>query len=323
MRASIKELLDDYQVRRSFKQKQTFIKWMRNHAQNHDYQLYEHEYKRRFGKGSNLVVGDIVSAELIITAHYDTPPNVLIPIVSIAGNMLMYLFGQLAMLIQAFIVFWLISTVITNLVTEIGFLSRQVPFLWFEVSVLMLIFLILWVIQMTMGFANRKNANDNTSGVAVLIALLEDLPSELRSKVCFVFFDEEEKGLEGSKAFKKTYFEKIKNKPLINFDCVAHGKHLLFVTSNCFTESTYHPLLQDAVAGEALVKPTRGYLNLSSFLHPSDQFVFENTVAVAAFHRLPLIGYFLNRIHSIFDTKFDVKNIEKLNQIMIRLIKKI
>ena len=170
---------------------------------------------------------------------------------------------------------------------------------------------------MMRGFANRKNANDNTSGVVVLLSLLEDLSDEKRCKVCFVFFDEEEKGLKGSKVFKDRYYDKIRRKPLINFDCVAHGKHLMFITKKEFRESKFNDILAEVTKDKALVKEARKYV------YPSDQLIFKNSVGVAALHKAPLLGYYLSRLHSRLDSKFNANNIEALNQMMIAFIEKI
>jgi len=166
------------------------------------------------------------------------------------------------------------------------------------------------------GFANRKNANDNTSGVSVLVSLLEDLPVSQRNRVCFVFFDEEEKGLIGAKDFKETYPQETRDKPLINFDCVAHGKHLLFITKKEFRESRFNNILTEVIENKALAKKAWKYV------YPSDQLLFKNSIGVAAAHKIPLLGYSLSRLHSSFDTKFNTKNIETLNLMMIEFIEK-
>jgi len=315
MRASAKELLDNYQVRKSFKQKQLFIEWMSVHAGEHGYKLSQQRYKK--GRGRNLIVGNLEQAEIILTAHYDTPPNALFPIATVVGSIPVYILSQVFIYLPVITIFWLLEIGITEIFDDIGRLSHLVPFLWFEVSLLVLILLILWCFQIMKGFANKKNANDNTSGVAVLLSLLEDLPKDKRRKVCFIFFDEEEKGLRGSKAFKESYGEKIQSKPLINFDCVAHGRHLMFITKKEFRESRFNDILADVTEGKALVKEAKKYV------YPSDQLIFKNSVGVAALHKAPLLGYYLSRLHSRLDSKFNENNIEALNQIMLAFIEKI
>ena len=315
LRTSIKELLDNYQVRRSFKQKQIFTEWMRKHADEYDYKLDEQHYKK--GRGRNLIVGNPKTAKIILTAHYDTPPNALFPISTIVGSIPMYILGQVFIFLPIIIVLWLIQRAATEIFDGIGIWSEMVPFFWTEISLWALTLLIMWLFQMMMGFANRKNANDNTSGVAVLLSLLEDLPHDKRSKVCFVFFDDEEKGLLGSKSFKKSYNKNIRFKPLINFDCVAHGRHLMFITRKEFRESRFNEILTEITAGKALVKEAKKYV------YPSDQLIFRKSFGVAALHKMSIFGYYLSRLHSRFDKKFNMDNIEALNQMMIAFIEKI
>jgi len=314
MRASAKELLDYYQVRKSFKQKQLFIEWMNMHAGEHQYSINGQRY--RFGRGRNLIVGDPAEAEVILTAHYDTPPNALFPIATIVGSIPSYILSQVFIYVPIIIILWLLHMGATEVFGDIGRLGEMIPFLWFEVPLLVLVLLILWSFQMMRGFANRKNANDNTSGVVVLLSLLEDLPLPLRSKICFVFFDDEEKGFGGSKVFKRRYRKEVKFKPVINFDCVAHGRHLMFITKKAFRESNFHEYLAEATADKALVTETKKYV------YPSDQIIFKNSVGVVALHKLPVFGYYLSRLHSRFDKKFNGDNIEALNQIMTAFIEK-
>jgi len=315
MRTSAKELLDNYQVRKSFKQKQLFIEWMSMHAGEHGYKIKEQHYK--IGRGRNLIVGNPEEASIILTAHYDTPPSALFPMVTIVGNIPVYIFSQAFIYIPVITIFWLLLTVATAILGDLGHLSEMIPFFWFEVPLLILVLLILWSFQMMRGFANRKNANDNTSGVLVLLSLLEDLQWDKRSKVCFVFFDDEEKGFGGSKVFRRYYRKTIVHKPLINFDCVAHGRYFMFITKKKFRESRYNDILADVTEGKVLITEAKKYV------YPSDQLIFKNSVGVVALHKMPILGYYLSRLHSRLDSKFNEDNIEALNQMMRKFIEKI
>ena len=79
------------------------------------------------------------------------------------------------------------------------------------------------------GKANTHTANDNTSGVITIIEAACNMPEEFRDRVCFILFDNEEKGLLGSKALAKKYKNIKQNKLVINFDCVSDGDYLLFL----------------------------------------------------------------------------------------------
>jgi len=315
MRASVKELLAHYQVRKTVKQKQRFIQWLKNHAIEHGYHIEEQLYKK--GRGRNLIVGNPGEAQLLLTAHYATPPHAIFPILTIIGNIPTYLFSQIFIFVPAIGTFWLLHYLLYYLFGNVIGLGEMIPFFWFEVPLLVFILLILWCFQMMLGFPNRKNANDNTSGVAVLLALLEELSPEQRAKVCFVFFDEEEKGLEGSKNFRKQYGKEIRHTSLFNFDCVAHGKHLMFIRKKEFQESKFDNLLAEVVSDKALLRDSR------KNIYPSDQMLFKNSVGVTALHKLPLGKYYLSRLHSRFDSKFNSDNIEVLKGIMQGFIEKV
>ena len=71
--------------------------------------------------------------------------------------------------------------------------------------------LLLLMYHVMFGYRNKHTANDNTSGVVAITKILENLPEEHRSKVCVVYFDNEEKGLFGSSFFAK----KHKKAPMI------------------------------------------------------------------------------------------------------------
>jgi len=309
MRESTSTLLKHYQVRKTIEQKTTFINWLNEHAKTYDYEITTQTFKD--GKGRNLIVGDIKEAEVIITAHYDTPPNAFLPVITVVGSIPMYILSQLFAFIPIGIAMWIFARIFAN-VPILGFL---VPFFATHIPLISLFILGGWSIQMMMGFANKNNANDNTSGVSVLLSTLEEIPTDLRKKACFVFFDEEEKGLEGAKEFKKSNIGVIKDKPLINFDCVAHGKHILFIAKKEFRNSRFNETLTTAIGEAAFVKKAINYV------YPSDQLIFKNSVGVTVVNKIPLIGFYLGRLHSALDTKFNADHIETLSEITIKFIK--
>ena len=315
MRTSINDILANYQVRKTVKQKRAFIGWLNLHAKTYQYEILAQPFKK--GRARNLIIGNPETADIILTAHYDTPANAIFPIATIVGSIPMYILSQILIFLPVVGVLWGLHLGLEFLFGNLGVLSQLAPFLWFEVPLLVLGLLILWCLQMMFGFANRNNANDNTSGVAVILSLLEDLSPALREKVCFVFFDEEEKGLEGAKVFKSQYGNKIQNKPLINFDCVGHGKKILFIVKKGLKNSKYHDVLVSVTSEKALIKDAIKYV------YASDQLLFKNSVGVAAVHRIPGLGFCLSRLHSRFDTKIAHDNIEQLNQMMTALIEQI
>ncbi len=63
----------------------------------------------------------------------------------------------------------------------------------------------------------------------VLFEIMSALSDAEREKAAFVFFDLEEMGLIGSASFASKHKKQMRDKPLINFDCVSDGNHFLFV----------------------------------------------------------------------------------------------
>ena len=59
------------------------------------------------------------------------------------------------------------------------------------------------------------------------------------NEVAFVLFDNEERGLLGSKALNKKYSDLLKNKMVINFDCIGvmacKMKHNIYYTGKIHT----------------------------------------------------------------------------------------
>ena len=66
------------------------------------------------------------------------------------------------------------------------------------------------------------------------------MPEEFRDRVCFILFDNEEKGLLGSKALAKKYKNIKQNKLVINFDCVSDGDYLYFFPTKAMEKGREH-----------------------------------------------------------------------------------
>lgn len=305
MRESIETLLKKYQVRKSQKEKAAFADWLEAHLNEKGYALKREEYAK---EGTNLIVGDAKKADVLFTAHYDTQPNFFIPVLMGFSNWGFFLVSQLIAMAPMLLI----------VVLQIA-LIRLFP--GNPLAMLLPLFgIIAYGVQIMVGVANKHTANDNTSGVAALIAILEDLPLEDREKVCVVFFDQEELGLIGSKHFFNKHKADVKNKTLINFDCVSDGEMLTFVMKKRFRESADCARLK-AACEKTIGKSEKklNYLNAALSPYMSDQLHFEKGVGVVAAKKSPF-GYYINRLHSKWDTRFDNGNIEGLKAAMLEMI---
>ena len=293
-------ILEDYQLRKTKKQKQAFIDMM--HSQFPTLQVQT----SGIPKCRNLVIGDPETAKVILGAHYDTCarlpfPNFITPkqpLLSIGYSLLIVV----PVLGIVFALVWLLSR----------FISDPLLLSWISLLVyLLFLFLILG------GPANKHTANDNTSGVITLVEIYHRLTEEEKRKVCIVFFDNEEQGLLGSAQFRKIYKKDIKDKLMINFDCVSDGDTFLLGITKKANQKYHVPLAQAYTPTD-----TKAVLleNLKKIYYPSDQAGFPMAIAVAALKYKKPFGYYMDRIHTKRDTVFQEENIQYLAERTVRLI---
>ena len=288
-----------FEVRKSKKQKAAFRAWATEFAARCGYAAKEE-------KGSlgavNLVIGDPETARVIFTAHYDTCAVLPFPNFITPKAPLIYLLYQLLitalLTLPAFLIYALLLTVTDPLLAYWVFLVL----LWADI--LLLIF----------GPANRHTANDNTSGTVTVLQTMQAMPPELREQAAFVLFDLEEAGLLGSSGFASAHKKALKDKPVVNFDCVSDGEHILFVTRK--KSRPLAGLLQSCYVGTETVTVevvTRGYI------YPSDQSAFPCGVGAAALKRGIGGLLYMDRIHTPRDTVFREENIAFLTDGSLRL----
>lgn len=300
-------LLEHLQVRKSADQKANFRKWVIRVLKDAGYDPRV-ESGGILVKSNNVVVGDVERADVIFTAHYDTCSVLPISNFITPQNMLIYLLYQVLICVPMFAL---------AIAAEVLLLT-----LWPDCPM----WLALFVIYAVLGFciwwlyfgpANKHTANDNTSGVATLLEILLSLPEGMRSNAVFVFFDNEEKGLLGSKQFKKVHGKLLKDALLINFDCVSDGDYIQFYPSaKQKKEKSVLLDLENAFqsSNSKTVQIVRGF-----GFYPSDQKSFPGGVGVAALHK-SWFGYWLGRIHTRRDKVFQTENIELLRAGALRLM---
>lgn len=295
------EILENWQIRKSFRQKTDFIEFLKG-------RIPELEVETK-GKNRNLVIGDISSAKLVLTAHYDTCARMLIPNFLTPRNIPFYIIYQL-LIVAVIAVIAIAAGVGVGLATGIDKLAQICALgVYFGILILMMC-----------GPANRHTANDNTSGVITLIEIYSRMSREMREKVCFVFFDNEESGLLGSAAFRKMHKADMQTKLLMNFDCVSDGDHIMLVVKKK-AEQAYDEALRQAfmpAGGKNFV-----FASAATTVYPSDQKNFPVALAVSSFKRAPVIGYYMDRIHTDKDRVFDENNITIIRDNVLRFAENI
>lgn len=303
MTALSQTILDNYQVRKTKKQKTAFISLLKEH-----FPLLQIQ-EGGFPKNRNLIYGDVESAKIILTAHYDTCARLPFPNFIMPKNPPLCFLYSFAVFIPVIIAVFLLNIGL-NFLTDNYWVHYAVSLLA-TFSLLSLIYF---------GPANRHNANDNTSGVITLCELMGTLSDAQQNKIAFVFFDNEETGLLGSSYFRSKHKKQLKDKLLINFDCVSDGDHIMVAITKAareqlgtVIESSFQPKDGKSVV---IAKAERVH-------YPSDQVGFKKSIVIAAMHHKPKFGYYLGKIHTHRDTVFDKANISLICSSILKLLKKI
>ena len=230
------------------------------------------EESGRVIRSRNIVFGDADKARTIITAHYETCA-------------------------------WMPTGAVTT------------PGCWpllVLTELMQLVLLLPLLAIMFFGVSNPHTANDNTSGVLLVLLLMARLKD--RPDVAFVLFDNEETGLWGSQAFMKAHPQAAR-RFLLNLDCVGDGDTLLYTGMPRGLRMPQAMRLQKAMEATA---PRYGMRTADGafpkWLYPSDQMLFPRGTAFAALKGKNLL--YLNRIHTPRDTVLEERNILCLAEIV-------
>ena len=286
-----KEILEKYQVRKTKKQKTAFIEFMRAHFPNIRIQTDGLSYNR------NIVIGNPDTAKVVFGAHYDTQAVMPIPNFIMPKSLTVSILYAFVLIIPMFILAGAVGKAADLIFNDPGMVSYFTLLTYWALLFLMIF-----------GPANKHTVNDNTSGVITLIELMSAMTEEERAQSCFVFFDNEEKGLFGSSAFNKEYKETMKNKFLINFDCVSDGDYLMLIPD----KKSFPEQEENLKAAFAEVTDKTVLIESAKFVYyPSDQKNFKKNIGVAAFKKSKL-GLYMDKIHTPKDTVMDERNIETL-----------
>lgn len=294
------KILDKFQVRKNKKQKLHFIAFLKKYFP--DLQVQE----GGFPKSRNIILGDVEQAKVVLSAHYDTCAQLPFPNLITPKNILLSILYSL-LIVLPFLVLGMVLYYLALRFSENIYVGYSIAIIFY--------FLILFLAFS--GPANKHTANDNTSGVITLCEIYQAMTPEQRARTAVVFFDNEELGLIGSSYFNSAYRKTMKNKLLINFDCVSDGDNIMIAVNknarpqywDLFTKC-YSPVDEKHVLIERAER----------LLYPSDQANFKCTAAVAALRKKKFIGYYMSRIHTSKDTVFDEKNIELLKDCTISFI---
>ncbi len=301
------DVLHHYPVRKSKRQKSAFRREVMEYIRSLGYDPWEE-------KGSlgarNVVFGNQEGAKYLVTAHYDTCPELPFPNFITPCNLGIYLLYQLALVMGMFAVMGAVYL----LVIVLGG-SGSLPFSISYLSMLAMLYLMMF------GPANKTNANDNTSGVVTVLEIAAALPEEARQQVCFVLFDLEEVGLVGSASYRSSH-KKITQKQLVmNLDCVGDGDELVLFPCGRIKKDPQLMQLLASVSRTAGSK--RLWVHEKGFsMYPSDQANFPLGVGIAALHRHKHIGLYMDKIHTRKDRVLEEENVTLVRDTLVDIITK-
>ena len=303
----IDELLEKHQVRKSAAQKEAFRSWAREKCQGLGYACREDAHGKK-GQTVNLIAGDPEKADIVFTAHYDTCSRSPMPNMIFPKNILFTLLAQMPLILMM-----LVPSIGVGLLMEKWTGDTNFYMLGFMVVYFGLFFLLL------RGPANQHTANDNSSGTAALLQIMEMLPEERRNRAAFIFFDDEEKGKVGSKAYAKANPEQKKDKLIFNLDCIGDGEHVLVVAPKK-ADAGLTGRLSAAFRDEGPYRAV--HCSARDTAYNSDQRSFDRGVAVSACHK-NVFGYFVPRIHTSRDRICCQENLDYVCRGAVALLEKV
>ncbi len=297
-------LLAKYQVRRTKKQKDDFIVYAKAAAHSAGYLFEEEEIKGSILVNRNLIVGDPEKAKAIFTAHYDTCAQMPFPNLVYPQNRVMSFLAQMPLILLLLALAFGAAYLAYGLLGRVG--ATAVAYIVYF-GLFALVFF---------GPANKHTANDNTSGVAALLKIMNALPAEQKQNAAFIFFDNEEYGKVGSKAYAKKHPDMMADKALLNLDCVGDGDDIFIVAPKNADEhllSLLQAAFQDADGKRAV------HCSAQNTHYNSDQKSFPNGVAVEAC-RKGRFGYHIPRIHTRRDVICEESNLNYVTACAVKLM---
>ena len=308
------EILLNYEIRKSNKEKTAFIEYLTARLENAGYEketdIRVEEKGMGILKSRNIVVGNPGKAEVLLGGHYDTCAWMPFPNLMAPTNPVLFGGFQIALTLLIMVIATVPGFVVGMLCDNSGVAAYNT----------FLIVLLVLMFQLMFGYRNKHTANDNTSGIITLTHILENLPKEQREKVCVIYFDNEEKGLFGSAFFYKKHKKEIKDKMLLNFDCVGDGENIVTMADAKSRKDEKYALLVQAFEKNANGAEVN-YLcrKMKTMMFPSDQINFAKGIGVCSLKK-SWIGYYVARIHTALDTKCRKENIAYLTKAVTEFV---
>lgn len=263
----------------------------------------EQKYFGKIIKSTNLETKND-NPDYIFIAHYDTGT-----IMPFWFNWSMKLFGINRQLLVMFLIGLSIPLISGLLEGIIPFIDR-------------ILVSILGLSMLTIFIPNKRNLDDNTSGVVALLSLAESFKKHGISNTKLIFVDNEEIGLFGSRA----HFNYLNDNQLINesckvfsIDCIGGQGDIPLIIRN--SKSSYLDSFKDELTTEFGDCKT-----VKMDMPASDNYSFKSLGALnLSFVSKSIIkgGYYIKNIHSSKDKQIDINRINKVSAMITKMIKPI
>lgn len=265
------DICKKYSFRRG-KRKKHFRLYVKQYVNENGINYEEDEYSNWFSK--NIVLGDLNNAKYIVCAHYDTAYQF------VYEKITNFLFKDCNK--PFFISFKQICNIfIISAVFSLAFMTQN-----------LLMYLLLFLI--CFPCVNKKNFNDNSSGVILSLLFLK------RKDVCVVLFDNEEIGLFGSRRFEKSARNLINDKIIINLDTIGNCTHFIYWFYNAKSQVV------------KLVNNSNFNFILNSFHGDHYSFTKHKCISIGGVHVIQKNKYFSKFIHTSKDCEINYFNIYNL-----------
>ena len=301
------QLCDDYMIRYTRKQKTAFLQFLTAFCKDHNWK----SSIETNGFANHLIAGDLQTAKIVFTAHYDTPMKSLFPYTLYPASRTRTFWSRYWPILLLLFVFVLLSFLLTY------------PLFRMMLGAAYLFFLVYLGLRLWIGPANLENWNKNTSGVAVMLLLMQTLNSTNRGKAAFVFLDECAQTLTGCKKLYRVHRNEFAEKNVIDLNCVGKGDVFFVVPGSGNDRFGFRKRLTAGIKKQAAA------LEKSCVLLPSSRRLQKGTFSVlpcsAGICTVQTAGKFSKGIRYIgtgHDDHWDEKNLHLLVQALRKFVEK-
>ena len=263
---------------------------------------FERKQFRGIFKSVNLETKSTAHSEYIFIAHYDTGTKM-----PFWFSWLMKLFGVNYQILIMILVVLFLRADFDKLPDILGYVFIVIQSI-FVISIVLVF------------FPNRNNFDDNTSGIIALLQLAKKCKENGLDNVKFLFVDNEELGLFGSRAHRRDLRKRqliTPNSKIISIDCVGAGRIPLIIrNSKSHYEETFR---KEFLNNYEICKSIRLILPVS------DNYSFRKYGALnISFVNKAVIpnGYTIPKIHTSRDSSIDLNQIEKLTDVLADIVDK-